>query len=186
MRGVILYGPPASGKDTVTAALTALDGSYTLFQRLKAGGGRTQGYRPTTAPEIDQLRATGQVVWENRRYEATYVVDRAGLTAALASHTPVLHLGQVDAVKAVAAAMPAADWTVVQLWCPRREAERRMILRDTGDTDTRLTAWDETEPLPDAHITINTARLKPTTAATLIDTVVTHADRSTAGLSAGP
>lgn len=39
--GVILYGPPGAGKDTVTAELVQQDPSYALFERLKAGPGRT-------------------------------------------------------------------------------------------------------------------------------------------------
>jgi ATP-dependent 26S proteasome regulatory subunit len=35
--GVILYGPPGAGKDTITAELSRLRPEFTLFQRLKAG-----------------------------------------------------------------------------------------------------------------------------------------------------
>lgn len=48
MPAVMLYGPPAAGKDTVTEALIRLDRSYRLYQRLKVGAGRTDGYRMTT------------------------------------------------------------------------------------------------------------------------------------------
>jgi hypothetical protein len=41
--GVILYGPPGAGKDTVTAALTSPDARFQLFRRIKAGAGRTMG-----------------------------------------------------------------------------------------------------------------------------------------------
>ena len=34
--GVILYGPPAAGKDTITGELLALDPRYRQFSRLKA------------------------------------------------------------------------------------------------------------------------------------------------------
>ena len=42
MLGVILYGPPAAGKDTVTRELTTLEGEVHLFSRVKAGSGRTE------------------------------------------------------------------------------------------------------------------------------------------------
>ncbi|MGH2941284.1 MAG: hypothetical protein ACRDLN_00705 [Solirubrobacteraceae bacterium] len=41
--GVALYGPPASGKDTITRALTELDARYVHYLRLKAGSGRSDG-----------------------------------------------------------------------------------------------------------------------------------------------
>jgi guanylate kinase len=169
MPAVILYGPPAAGKDTVTKALTWLDGSYQLYQRLKAGTGRTTGYRMTTLSHINTLRNAGSVVWETHRYDALYVVDRAPLTDMLQVCIPVLHTGQVEAVHAVTAALPpATPWVTVWLWCPRHIAARRITDRGTGDTSARLRAWDETEPLPEADISINTAEVCPTDAAQTI------------------
>ncbi|MGB2567713.1 kinase [Micromonospora citrea] len=165
MRGVILYGPPAAGKDTVTAALHDLDARYTLYQRLKVGPGRTNGYRMTDEAAVAQLRERGEIVWENSRYGARYVVDRPSLAECLSSGVPVVHLGQRPAVGAVTAAVPGSRWCVVSLWCPREVAEQRIIARGTGDTQARLRAWDATEPLPDADLTINTAELSPQLAA---------------------
>jgi guanylate kinase len=169
MPAVILYGPPAAGKNTITRALTRLDSSYQLYQPLKAGPGRTTGYRMTTLSHINTLRSTGSVVWETRRYNALYIVDQASLTGILTTCSPILHLGQAEAVKAVTAALPpATQWVTVWLWCPRDVAARRITERDTGDTAARLQAWDETPPLPEADISLNTADIHPTDAATTI------------------
>jgi guanylate kinase len=56
-----------TGKDAVTTALHQLDSRYQQFRRLKAGSGRTTGYRMTTEQELAALRASGEVVWENCR-----------------------------------------------------------------------------------------------------------------------
>lgn len=76
VHGMILYGPPAAGKDTITAALRQLDPRYVLFQRIKAGPGRSTGYRMADADALDALRAAGDVIYEHQRYGATYVIDR--------------------------------------------------------------------------------------------------------------
>jgi hypothetical protein len=55
----------------------------------------------TAVSAVDELRMRGDIVWENERYGAVYLVDRPSLLAYLASHLPVLHLGQADAVDAV-------------------------------------------------------------------------------------
>lgn len=157
MRGVILYGPPAAGKDTITHALRKLNTRYALFPRLKAGGGRTVGYRMTTEAALDTLRARDEIVWENRRYGALYSVDRPTLLEQLTDQVPVLHLGQVEAVDAVVRAIPAARWLVVYLWCPRDVATERITARGTGDVEARLRAWDETKPIQHADVSINTA-----------------------------
>ncbi|SCG19746.1 guanylate kinase [Micromonospora echinofusca] len=168
MRGVILYGPPASGKDTVTAELQRLDSRYQQFRRLKVGSGRTTGYRMTTDADLAALRAAGDVVWENRRYGSVYVVDAHGLRRQLHDGIPVVHLGQVEAVDAVRNAFPHARWTVVALTCPRDVAKRRLTQRQTGDTAERLRVWDETEPLALADLTIDTSKVPADVAAELV------------------
>lgn len=169
MRGVILYGPPAAGKDTVTAALTALDPSYRHFHRLKVGGGRSAGYRMTHERHVAELRERGDVVWENRRYGALYVIDRPGLHAALANGVPVVHVGQVDAVAAIECQTPAANWTTVYLWCPRPIAQKRLIYRGDRDVRERLRIWDVTPPLTGrAALGINTDISGPEESAELI------------------
>ncbi|MGC5030177.1 phosphotransferase-like protein [Micromonospora sp. DT229] len=175
MRGVILYGPPASGKDTITEALHQLDNSYQQFERLKVGSGRTAGYRMSTDQHLAALRAAGDVLWENRRYRSTYVVDAPALRQHLGQGVPVLHLGQVDAVDAVRKALPAVRWTVVALTCPRDLAVQRITARQTGDTAERLSAWDATEPLTTADIVVDTSVVQPDEAATLIDRASRHA-----------
>lgn len=167
MPAVILYGPPAAGKDTVTDALTSLEQNYRLYRRLKVGAGRTIGYRMATLSHVDALRSMGDVVWETHRYGALYVVERASLSEMLTVCIPVLHLGQVEAVKAVTSAL-ATQWVTAWLWCPRDVAAERIAKRGTGDAAARLQAWDETDPLPEADISVNTAEVRPSKAAAAI------------------
>lgn len=176
MPAVILYGPPAAGKDTVTTALTSIDDSYQLYRRLKVGAGRTDSYRMTTLSHVNTLRRAGAVAWETRRYGALYIVDRPSLAEMLTNRIPVVHLGQAEAVKAVTYAL-VTQWLTVWLWCPRDIAARRIARRATGDAAARLQAWDETPPLPDADITVNTAETHPAEAAAAIHNRVSSARR---------
>jgi guanylate kinase len=166
--GVILYGPPAAGKDTVTSALSDLDPRFTLFRRLKAGGGRTSGYRVTNAEHLADLRVRNEIVWENARYGSLYAVDRPGLLQALKNGVPVVHLGQVAAVTAVKSALMHARWLAVSLSCSRQTAIQRIRERGTGDDEARIRAWDETELLSSADVTLDTDRLNPQESASLI------------------
>lgn len=150
-RGVILYGPPASGKDTVTTALVALDPRYVAYQRLKAGTGKSEGYRSVTAAQLQELADAGDLLYQNRRYGNTYAIDRDSLEALFAAdRIPVLHLGQVDGILAVEA-FPA-HWARVLLWCDREITALRSQARGDLDSAHRLEVWDETrQDLADHH-----------------------------------
>jgi guanylate kinase len=166
--GVILYGPPAVGKDTVTRAMQELDPGYRLFARLKSGGGRTAGYRMVSGAELDEVRRRQDVVWENHRYGSVYVIDRPHLRRQLAECVPVLHVGQPEAVVAVAGAVPATWWTVVNLRCPWEVALSRIVDRRTGDVPDRVRAWHATPSLAGADVDIDTGVTSPSEAASMI------------------
>lgn len=161
MQGLILYGPPASGKDTITDALSRAWPTYVPFQRLKVGKGKTTGYRMSTREDLDALSAAGEVLYVNRRYGNTYAVDRPALHAyGQAGQIPVLHLGQIEGIEAVTT-FPAA-WTRVLLWCPRQTTRERAMARGDQDVEERLGAWDETyadlaqNPETPFHLVIHT------------------------------
>ncbi|MCO8271537.1 kinase [Actinoplanes sp. TRM 88003] len=119
--------------------------------------------------DLAALRKDGEVVWENQRYNASYVVDRQGLADELADGIPILHLGQPEAIHKVVEGTTATSWLTVYVWCPRETAIERIIARGTGDHLARLEAWDATPVLPTAHVEINSAELSPEQAAHVID-----------------
>jgi guanylate kinase len=157
-RLLILYGPPASGKSTITTALESRNHRFRLFPRLKYGEGRRSEYRMTSREELERLRAGGEVVWENQRYGAVYVTDRGHIMSMLADGLiPVLHAGQPEMIDAVAKAFPDVGRTCVSLTCPRPIAVARIGERATDDTSERVTAYDSTPPLPGADLIIDTS-----------------------------
>lgn len=176
-RGVILYGPPAAGKDTVTRALTELRRRYGQFTRVKVGSGKSAGYRMGTVRQLRELEAADGVVYANSRYGNTYVIDRPGLNAAFEVGVPVVHLGQVEGVRALADGY-AADWTTVLLWCPLEVTAQRSAGRGDRDTAARLAAWQATRDDLDAHpdmiwdLTVDTVATDPARSARLIDALL--------------
>jgi guanylate kinase len=179
--GVLLYGPPAAGKDTVTAALAELDARYVPFHRLKVGSGKSSGYRMGTQEELTGLEAHGDVVYRNERYGNVYVVDRPGLEQSMeGGKVPVVHLGQVAGVERVGALFPAR-WVRVLLWCSRASTAERSQQRGDTDTAARLAAWDATQadltPYPQAgwEVRVDTDVTKPRDAAQQIDAFIRSA-----------
>lgn len=171
---LILYGPPAAGKDTITRALAELDADFAQFQRLKVGSGKTDGYRMGSAEDLAELEKDGKVIYSNSRYGNVYVVDQPGLDEMVAAGlTPVLHLGQIEGVQAVINAYPAR-WTTVLLWCTCEETRTRSAGRGDSDTEARLAAWQATQDDVEAHpdqvwdLTVQTGDHSPSEAAQLI------------------
>lgn len=186
--GVVLYGPPASGKDTVTAALHRLDSRFVLLPKLKVGTGRAEGYEFVTAERLERLREAGRLVAETRRYGNVYAVDRQTideLTAAGA--VPVAHMGNIADLRRLVGREPDA-WLRVLLWVPREVTEARSAGRGDADTGKRLAAWDETLADLEAntdegffHLRLHTDRLSADAAA---EEIMGAYDRlRTAGLS---
>ncbi|WP_208113061.1 phosphotransferase-like protein [Actinorugispora endophytica] len=176
----MLYGPPAAGKDTITAALSALDTRYALFRRLKIGSGRTTGYRIGSARVHAELVESDAVIYSNERYGNVYVIDRPELDAVFRTGgIPVLHLGQLRGVQAVVEGYPVR-WCTVLLRCPREVTRIRSIERGDTDTPARLAAWEATEEDLAAHpdtvwdLRLHTNALSPDEAAKAIDSHLGH------------
>jgi guanylate kinase len=170
---VILYGPPGSGKDTITSELARLRTEFALFERLKAGPGRTTGYRLTTVDRIDELARAGELLYRNARYDAEYAIDRQGVATLVDDgRIPVLHMGQVVGAGAVAA-FPL-HWIRVLLWCPLDVTESRSVGRRDKDVEARIKVWHETREDLLAHETepwtlvLRTDHLSPTESANAI------------------
>ncbi|WP_330289974.1 phosphotransferase-like protein [Streptomyces sp. NBC_00576] len=177
-QGILLYGPPAAGKDTITAALTELDARYVPFTRLKIGTGKTKGYRMGTPEQLAELEARGDVIYRNDQYGNIYVVDRPGLEQAMeGGRIPVVHLGQVVGTEQVTALFPA-HWVRVLLWCSKETTARRSPQRGDADTAARLAAWDATQADLAAHpqaqweLHVDTDATAPHEAAQRIDDIV--------------
>ncbi|MFP3990303.1 guanylate kinase [Streptomyces sp. E11-3] len=158
----------------MTAELARLRPEYTLFERLKAGPGRTTGYRLTTADHIEELSRAGDLLYRNARYGADYAIDRPGVSALLQSgRVPVLHMGQVAGASAVAT-FPI-QWVKVLLWCPLEVTEQRCEGRGDKNVDARVKVWHETRQDLLDHaaepwsLVVRTDQLSPVQAARAVD-----------------
>lgn len=111
MSGIVLYGPPTAGKDTVTAALCSAESRFRLVTKLKLGTGRSAGYRFVTAEELDDLRRRGRIVVETLRYGNVYAVDHLSVTQPQAQGlVPVTHIGNATDMRTLLGRTPEASW----------------------------------------------------------------------------
>ncbi len=153
--GIVLYGPPASGKSSTAFELGKL-GAH-LYRPIKCGRGRTEGYRMVDTAELERIRHDGDVLWERRRYGAVYLWLRPELQDLASVGCVVIELGQPEAVTAVTSGLPAVTWMVVELACPRPVAAARIAARSTGDDAERMSVWDATPSLAKADRHVDTS-----------------------------
>lgn len=174
MKGVVLYGAPAVGKDTVASALHVLDQQYVHYRRAKHGPGRTAGYRMVSHDELTLIRSTpGEVLWETHRYGSVYLLVRRDLLEVASVNVPIVALGEPEAVEALTRGTPSMSWTVVELWCRRPVAAERVAGRKTGDDATRMAIYDATPRLLHPDLTIDTEQVRPEAAARRVHQEVT-------------
>ncbi len=144
--GLVLYGPPASGKSSVASALGKQSG-WCRYRLLKSGPSN-ESYRA--------LSSQHQPIWQADKYGRTYAIDESGFADIPGGQSVVIELGEATAVEAVRR-LPI-EWTVAHLWCPRSTAVDRMQARGDEDISDRLTAWDNTAPVR-ADLVIDTSQI---------------------------
>lgn len=141
---VLLSGPPAAGKDTVTAALGALDSRFVLFDKIKIGRGRSTGYRMLREAQYADLLAAGEILQSHERYGNRYAVDKPHLRKLCAAGAiPVIHVGRRANLPALR--VDPSEWSTfsVLLWVSRDVAAQRLQSRGSGDITERMAAYDE-------------------------------------------
>lgn len=174
--GVILYGPPGCGKDTVTRRLEEKDPRFLLHRQLKVGApvtsNSTPRYRMSTKAELQTLHEAGQVLYSNEQYGNRYAFVINQLEEDLSRGIPILHLGQIAGVRAIKTY--PIRWYSAALWCSRDVAAKRLQERGSVDVAQRLLVWDKTvqdfltaQDL-DFDITIDTEQSSATATAELL------------------
>lgn len=166
---LVLYGAPAVGKSTLTAALEAIKPSFQLFPMWKAGEGRTTGYRMIGRDDLSRL---SDVLWRTERYGSIYALDRSTLVEYLERCSPIVHLGHPNGLRQILETSPA--WRVVEVSCRREVAEQRLRSRDASSVLERLEAFDSTPALEVADLRLDTSDISSTEAAQTVLQSIGH------------
>lgn len=140
--GVVLFGPPAVGKDTITSQITRLDSRFAHFRKIKVGGGRTSGYRILSSGEIADLMTSKQILSRVERYGNQYFVDLPELARIRrVGRIPVVHTTDIRELESLTA---DGSWHAWCLWAPLRTVRSRLSSRRDSDRERRLDLFSAT------------------------------------------
>lgn len=143
--GVLLVGPPASGKRTVAFALQSLRATYAPFPALTVAHQPLVHGQRTTQAHLDELRSWAQMFHEFTIDGDSYAYDGERLGALRErGHVPVACVDDIAGLEAFE--REAGDWLAILLWCPREAAERRLasdrsVWADREAYVRRLVRW---------------------------------------------
>ena len=144
---LLLSGTPASGKDTVTTSLSALDERFVHFRKHKGGaGGRADDtYIHVSIEEFDSIARNDGFLQHHGRYGRGYGVSHAELLRLWEQGLiPVVHAGRYENLVALRTA-PATVISVLLL-TPQSVTRQRLGGRHPGnmvEAETRMAAYFE-------------------------------------------
>jgi guanylate kinase len=174
--GVILHGPPASGKSTVTRELISLKSGFRNFKTIKVTTDSSFGdYEFLTPIEFNRVENENRIVWQIHRYDAIYAIDRLRLADDLLCSVPIVQVGQAGAVGAVVKEFSDTTWVTVDLRCDRQSARARLVARNPREVELRISVWDKTPQLDNCTLVLDTVVLSPSDTAARIATQVSTA-----------
>ncbi|RBQ21366.1 guanylate kinase [Spongiactinospora rosea] len=200
--GIILCGPPASGKSTITRALHDLDPRFVPVRNLVVGPHPADDHDQVTDEQVERLRRAGRIISDIRREGGRYAIDRHPIEhMTQAGLVPVIHVCGRPDVRRLSA---LGEWVRVLLWAPREVCHERLRRRDgcgtggpvgTSAGPDVLDALQATADDPLFHLRIATDETSPDRAAREIADAFTAVTRPakavrpqsrTAGSVAGP
>lgn len=139
MKGLVLLGPPAAGKDTITTLLEQRS-DLRLVRKVKAGSGRAAGYRLVSSETFDGHAERGEMISAVERYGNRYGVLRSDVVAVQQDgHVPVVHTASPDEAKRLV----EEGMALCLIWCSRSTSSERLNARDQSSVAERLAVWDQ-------------------------------------------
>jgi guanylate kinase len=146
-RVILMSGTPASGKDTISAALMALSPQFSHFKKHKIGtGGKLDdSYILVSKEQFDSMAQDQQFIQYHYRYDRGYGVARSELERCWAQgKTPIIHVGKYENIAMFSDS--GIDIFSILLLSSREQSEQRLCARHPGDPEevqARLKAYDE-------------------------------------------
>lgn len=123
--GVLLAGPPASGKRTAAFSLTTLRRGYAHVPAMATKPHRSVDAEQTAQKHLDELHAWAQIFYAVTVDGRRYAYDRERLLHLREQgRLPIVCVEDAHALAAFEA--ESEGWLPVMLWCPRSEAVQRL------------------------------------------------------------
>ncbi len=130
---ILLSGAPASGKSTLTLALSQRDPSFAFVRKVKdSTDGAISEYDIITPGEFDDMINRGELLQWNMRYGRRYGLPAKAVDAILQQGKfAIIHIGRYDALKVLRTKFSTS--ASVLLWVDESVRLERLAARHVGD-----------------------------------------------------
>jgi len=142
---LLLSGPPASGKDTVSHELINRNNRFVLFKKHRAGGETNSGYIDISTAQFKEMEAQNKFIQSHLRYGRLYGVSRDGIEKTLAyGKIPIIHTGRIENLVKLKDVF-GQKCIAIHLWEHRDILAERIRKRHNNaeEISARITALDE-------------------------------------------
>lgn len=148
---ILLCGPPASGKDTLTELLKKRNNIFCYFKKHRVANQVDRSRNLTTyfqisLKEFQQTIGKDEFIQFHKRYERFYGVSRKVLNNYLqCDKIPIIHVGKIYDLMELEAALEA-NVAKILIWETKDVIRERLMLRHHGDykeIHLRLKSYDD-------------------------------------------
>ncbi len=146
---ILLSGPPASGKDSLTEALHGIDPKFVHFRKHRAGSGGQPGaaYIDISVSQFERMAQQNRFAQWHDRYGRYYGVAVEELDRTLSTaKIPIIHVGKYQNLLALRQHPLLRPALSILLLCSRAAAGVRLENRHAGqlgEVEARLAAFDQ-------------------------------------------
>lgn len=130
----LVCGPPASGKDTLTAQLCDYSTHYMRFQKHRGLSDLEHNANDSTyinipITEFEQLANEQFFVQHHNRYDRAYGIAKSELERITIAHIPIIHTGALPNLLELERKLIEYRCIKILLWAPLEVLKQRLINR---------------------------------------------------------
>ncbi len=147
---ILLCGPPASGKDSITEAICKIDEGFYHFKKHRAINGKTymhrNNYIDITKDEFKKMIENDEFIQYHERYNRYYGISKKAMADGISKNlNMIIHTGRIENLQELKKKINENTISIL-LWAPMDILRQRLVKRhhnNENEISRRLIAAQE-------------------------------------------